>query len=60
MQMAASSLTASSGGSHSGKMYLTLYTAKERDTIATVHGLMIIDSTYSLMKARKPPKVSMT
>ena len=45
MQRAASSLTASSGGSHSGKMYLTLYTAKESETMATVQGLMIMDST---------------
>ena len=48
MQIAASSLTASSGGSHSGKKGLVAYIAKVRATMAWLQGRTIIHSTHNL------------
>ena len=58
MQTAASILTLSSGGSHSGKMSLTLYLAKVSATMVMVQGRTIRHSAHSLTNPMKGPSES--
>ena len=57
MHTAASSRTASSGGSHSGKNGFVMYFENVNATMATVHGLTIKHSAHSLINPTKGPKV---
>ena len=57
MHPAASILTASSGGSHSGKNGFVMYFENVNATMATVHGLTIRHSAHNLMNPTKGPKV---
>ena len=59
IQTAARSLTAESGGSHSGKKGLTAYMEKVRATMAIVAGLTTMHSTHKRMNAKNLPKVIM-
>ena len=57
MHIAASILTESSGGSHSGKNGFVTYLAKVSATMATVHGRTIKHSAQRRMNATNGPKV---
>ena len=58
MQTAANIRTLSSGGSHSGKMSLTLYLANVRATMVMVQGLTIRHSAHNLTNPMKGPSES--